>query len=77
MTPELQPLGRVFILLGAVLIIAGLFFTLGPKVPSWLGRLPGDILIRKGNSTFYFALTTCILASLALSLIMWILGKNR
>ncbi len=77
MTPELQPLGRVFILLGFILIITGLFFMLGPKMPSWLGRLPGDILIRRGNSTFYFPLTTSILASLLLSLIMWILGKHR
>ncbi len=76
MTPELQPLGRVFILLGLILISIGLFFILSPKVP-WLGRLPGDILIRRGNSTFYFPLTTSILASLLLSLIMWILGKQR
>ncbi len=55
-------LGVAFILIGAVLSFAG-------KAP-WLGRLPGDIIIKKENFSFYFPLTTCLLLSALLSLIL-------
>ena len=58
-------MSRVLVVAGVVLIVAGLLVKLG--LP--LGRLPGDIVIRRGNSTFYFPIVTCILASLILSLI--------
>jgi len=48
--------------------------TLAGKVP-WLGRLPGDIYIRKENFTFYFPLATGILLSVIISLILWLLRK--
>lgn len=76
MVPELHPLGRILILSGLVLLAIGLFVLYGPKVP-WFGRLPGDILIRRDNSTFYFPLTTCILISLLLSLVLWLAGKRH
>lgn len=53
---------------GVVLVGAGLLWYLVPG----LGRLPGDIRIEKENSSFYFPITTCILLSIAFSLVMWI-----
>ena len=68
-------IGRTLILLGAVLVIVGFLFTLGDKLPLRLGRLPGDIEIRGKNSVFYFPLMTCLLLSVVLSLVMWLLRK--
>jgi hypothetical protein len=56
-------MGKLLIGVGAVILIAGLLIQAG--LP--LGRLPGDIVVRRGNSTFYFPIVTCILASLVLS----------
>jgi hypothetical protein len=56
---------RVLIITGVVLIVAGLLVKSGLPI----GRLPGDIVIRRGNSTFYFPIVTSILASLILSLL--------
>ena len=58
--------GIVMILVGAILLVAG---NLSGKVP-WLGRLPGDIYIERGNWSFYFPLATSILISIILTLIL-------
>ena len=58
-------MGRLLILAGAVLILVGLLLELG--VP--LGRLPGDIAIRRGGGSFYFPIVTCILVSIVLSIL--------
>ena len=65
-------LGRILIAAGLVLIVAGLLVTYSPLK---LGRLPGDIYIQGKNSTFYFPIVTCILLSVLLSLVMWLLRK--
>jgi len=62
-------LGRALLLAGAVLLVLGLLLTLGARLPS-VGRLPGDIVYRKGNFTFYFPLVTCILLSVVLTLLL-------
>jgi hypothetical protein len=59
-------IGRTLLVLGAVLLVVGLLFTLGARVPG-LGRLPGDIVYRKGNFTFYLPLLTSLLLSLLLT----------
>ncbi len=64
-------MARGLIVAGVLLILAGLLVKLG--LP--LGRLPGDIVIRRGNSTFYFPIVTCILASLVLSIIAMLLRR--
>jgi hypothetical protein len=69
-------LGRTLIAIGVVLILAGLLLSLSARLPFRLGRLPGDILIRGKHSLFYFPLMTCLLLSLALSLLMWWLGRR-
>ncbi|MBI4395295.1 MAG: DUF2905 domain-containing protein [Candidatus Omnitrophica bacterium] len=61
--------GRMLILFGAVLIATGLIFQFLGKIPG-IGRLPGDVYIRRGNFTFYFPIVTSILISLILSLIL-------
>ena len=71
-----MPLGRTLILIGALLVVFGLLFTYGGKLPLRLGRLPGDIQIRGRNSVFYFPIVTCLLLSAVLSLIMWLFGRR-
>jgi hypothetical protein len=68
-------LGRMLIAIGLVLVVAGLLFTFAERLPLKLGRLPGDIYIQGKNASFYFPLTTCILLSLLLSFVMWILRR--
>ena len=61
-------IGKTLIFIGIVLIAIGAIFLLAQKIP-WIGRLPGDIYIKKDNFTFYFPVTTCVLISVILSLI--------
>jgi hypothetical protein len=68
------PLGKLLILLGVFIILVGLFLLLGEKIP-WIGRLPGDIVIRRKNFTFYFPIVTSILISIILTLFFWIFRK--
>ena len=67
----MSDLARFLILLGGILVVLGLALLLLPKIPG-LGRLPGDIIIKRENFTVYFPLGTCILVSLILSLIFWL-----
>jgi ribose/xylose/arabinose/galactoside ABC-type transport system permease subunit len=68
-------LGRLLITLGLLLVAAGVVVLLLGRLPIKLGRLPGDIYIQGKGSAFYFPLTTCLLISLVLSVVMWILRK--
>ena len=71
------PLGRLFIILGAVFLAIGLWLTFAPHLSfGRLGRLPGDIHIKRDNFTFYFPITTCILVSLVLTLLFSILSRK-
>ena len=76
MSPDLQPLGRALILFGVIITGFGLLLLLLPKVP-WLGRLPGDILIQRARFSFYFPLASCLVASLLLTLLFWMIGRFR
>jgi len=64
-------MGKLLIGMGIVLIIIGVIFLFGNKIP-FLGKLPGDIYIRRGHFTFYFPLSTCLIISLILTLILTI-----
>jgi len=67
--------GRALILAGLILLAAGVLISFAPKLPTWLGRLPGDIAFKRGNFSFYFPLATCLLLSAVLSFILWLLRK--
>ena len=66
---QMNPLGKLLIISGIVLVALGLFVTFGSRFLP-LGRLPGDIVVRRGNSSFYFPIVTCIIISILLSLIL-------
>lgn len=67
-------IGKLLIVFGLILAAAGVILLFSDKIP-WLGRLPGDITIKRDNITFYFPLATCILISIILSLILWFFRK--
>jgi len=69
---SLRDLGRTLLVLGALLIAAGAFLYFNGKLPFRLGRLPGDIVHRGEHSTIYFPVATCLLLSVALSLLLWL-----
>lgn len=69
----MESLGKILLISGLVLAFAGLLFLLADKV-GWL-RLPGDIVIKRENFTFYLPLTTGILISVVLSLLFWLFRK--
>ena len=60
--------GRILIVVGVVLIIFGLFV-------SFVGRLPGDIVVKKENFTFYFPIATSILLSIIISILFYLFSK--
>ncbi|MFD9360652.1 hypothetical protein COK01_13860 [Priestia megaterium] len=61
---------KMLITLGGILVVIGLLW-------QFVGKLPGDIFIKKGNTTFYFPIVTCILVSVVLSLIFYVNGKFK
>jgi Protein of unknown function (DUF2905) len=64
---------RLLVLLGLVLLLAGLAWPWLARLG--LGRLPGDIAVRHGNFAFYFPIVTCVLISLGLSLLLWLINR--
>jgi hypothetical protein len=69
-------LAKVLIVIGAILIAVGLVILVFPRLP-FVGKLPGDILIKKEHVTFYFPLATSIVISILISLILYIFSKFR
>jgi hypothetical protein len=65
---DLHSLGKWLIGVGLLIALAGAIVSFMPKVP-WLGKLPGDIFIKRGHATFYFPIVTCLALSLIVSLI--------
>ena len=64
---------KLFIAVGIIAVIVGVLMLLNIKIP--FGKLPGDIVIKKENFTFTFPIVTCIIASIVLSFVMWIISK--
>jgi hypothetical protein len=75
MDPAPITLGKVLIAFGLLIVLAGVVLVLVGRVP-WIGRLPGDIHIQRGNFTFYFPLATSLLLSLVLTLVFYLLGRR-
>lgn len=68
---DFSALGRFFIVIGALILIVGIVLAFGSRIPlfGWLGRLPGDIIFRRGDTTIYIPIVSSILLSLLLTLI--------
>jgi hypothetical protein len=75
MTDGLESIGKALVVAGVLFLVLGGLFILAGKVP-WLGRLPGDILIKRKHFTFYFPLATSIVLSILLTLILWLLSRR-
>lgn len=70
----MSDMGKWLIILGLAIAAFGVVITFAGKV-SWLGKLPGDIYIKRENFSFYFPLATCILISAIISFILWLIRK--
>jgi hypothetical protein len=73
----LREVGKMLLLLGVLLAAVGAFLMLGSKLPFRLGRLPGDIIYQGRHTTFYFPIVTCIVLSVLITLISWLVGQFR
>jgi hypothetical protein len=71
---NLESLGRVLLIVGGATVVLGLLLTLAGKLP-FLGRLPGDIIIRRGNFTLYMPIITSILLSLLLTVLLNVIAR--
>jgi Protein of unknown function (DUF2905) len=69
--------GKLLVVLGLVIVIVGVILIVLGRTNLPLGRLPGDIVYRGKNTTFYFPLATSILLSVVLSIVLYLLGKCR
>jgi hypothetical protein len=67
-------IGRLLIALGVVFVVVGAFLLLGGKI-QWLGRLPGDIHIKRESFEFHFPLATSLLLSLVLTGLLWLVAR--
>lgn len=74
MEGSMPTMGKMLIVVGAILIIVGLGFVFADKIP-YLGRLPGDIYVKKERFSFYFPITTSIIISIILTLLFTIFRK--
>jgi hypothetical protein len=72
-----RELGRLLLILGVAFVFLGTIFYVGGKLPLRLGRLPGDIVHRGERTTIYFPVVTCIVLSIGLSLLFWLIGHLR
>ena len=73
----MSDLGKLLVLVGAIAMLAGGALMLAGRAHIPLGRLPGDIVYRGKNSTFYFPLATSILVSVVLSVVLYLIGRFR
>jgi len=71
----MNDVGRILIAFGLLIVLAGVVLVLVGRVP-WIGRLPGDIHIQRGNFTFYFPLATSLILSVVLTLVFYLLGRR-
>jgi len=70
-------LGKLLVFVGGIVVVAGVVLMLLGRTHLPLGRLPGDIVYRGKNTTFYFPLATSILLSVVLSIVLYVIGRMR
>jgi Protein of unknown function (DUF2905) len=71
----MNDVGKILIAFGLLIALVGVVLVLVGRVP-WIGRLPGDIHLQRGNWTFYFPLATSLLLSFVLTLIFYVIGRR-
>ena len=74
---DLREIGRTLLIFGGILVLVGAFFYFGGKLPFRLGKLPGDISYKSEHTAFYFPIVTCLVLSVALSAILWLIKHFR
>ena len=73
----LRELGRLLLFLGLLLVAVGVTLVFGARLPFRLGRLPGDIVYRSRNTAFYFPIVTCLVLSVLLTIVLWVISVLR
>jgi Protein of unknown function (DUF2905). len=68
-------LGKALIFFGAMIVVIGAIVLFASRANLPIGRLPGDIVYRGKNTSFYFPIVTCIVLSVVLSLVLWVIGR--
>ena len=71
----MNDLGKSLVVIGLVIVVVGGVLMLAGRVP-WLGRLPGDIYIQRGNWSFYFPIVTSLVLSVLLTVVFWLFGRR-
>ena len=71
----MNDIGKMLVGFGLLIALAGVVLVLVGRVP-WIGRLPGDIHIQRGNFSFYFPLATSLLLSVVLTLLLYVVGRR-
>ena len=66
-------IGRLLMILGGLVFVIGAMLAAGLRVP--LGRLPGDIVVRRGGGAFFFPIVTCLVLSVLFTLVSWLLRR--
>lgn len=76
---DLSGVGRLLVLAGAGLIVIGVVVLLADRIPffGWLGRLPGDLVFRRGNTTIYVPIVTSIILSIILSIVLTFIFRRE
>lgn len=71
----MQEIGKIVVMIGALVVVVGIILWRLPSLFGWVGKLPGDISVQKGNFSFYFPVATCILVSIVLTLLSWLFRR--
>jgi hypothetical protein len=71
----MNDLGKSLVVIGLLIAVIGVVVMLAGRVP-WLGRLPGDIYVQRGNWSFYFPVVTSLVVSVLLTLLFWLFGRR-
>jgi hypothetical protein len=71
----MQEVGKFVFIIGLALVVVGAILWRFSGLFGWLGKLPGDISVQKGNFSFYFPVVTCILISIILTLLSWLFRR--
>ena len=72
---RMQEIGKFVVIIGVLLVVAGVILWRFPSLFGWMGKLPGDISVQKGNFSFYFPVVTCIVISIVVTLLSWLFRR--